>query len=174
MLKIRLQRTGRRNQPKFRVVVGDNRNGPKSGKFLEVLGFYNPKEGQVEMKNERINYWLEKGAQVSGTVHNFFIDKGIIKGKKKNVLPKKRPIVKEVPKESVKTETVPTEEVVKETEKREEPIEEISTEPIEIETAPTEEVKEESVEEISTESIKTETAPTEEVKEEPPEEVVEE
>lgn len=86
MLKIRLQRVGRKNDPSFRVVVTDSRRGPQSGNFIEVLGSYDPRRGRAEIKAERVKYWLERGAQVSGTVHNLLIDQKVIAGKKKNVL----------------------------------------------------------------------------------------
>jgi small subunit ribosomal protein S16 len=89
MLKIRLQRTGRKNQAQFRVVLTDQKNGPKSGRFNEILGAYDPKAGTVDLKAERIQHWISKGAQPSGTVYNFLIDQKIIEGKKKNVLPRK-------------------------------------------------------------------------------------
>lgn len=94
MLKIRLQRTGRKNNPSFRVVVGEHTNSAQSGKFIEVLGSYDPKAGTVELAPERVSYWLGKGAQASGTVHNFLVDKKLIEGAKKNVLPKKTKQVK--------------------------------------------------------------------------------
>ncbi|MCD8494913.1 MAG: 30S ribosomal protein S16 [Candidatus Pacebacteria bacterium] len=50
MLKIRLQRIGRRNQPYYRLVVTDSRFGPKSGRFIEVIGSYDPKAGAVQVK----------------------------------------------------------------------------------------------------------------------------
>ncbi|MFT5359864.1 MAG: small subunit ribosomal protein S16 [Candidatus Paceibacteria bacterium] len=89
MLMIRLQRTGRRNQPSFRVVLTDSRNSTKSGRFKEILGSYNPKEGDVTLNGERIKHWIGMGAQASGTVHNFLVSQKIIEGKKINVLPKK-------------------------------------------------------------------------------------
>lgn len=89
MLKIRLQRTGRTNDPSYRVVVTEHTNGPKSGRANEVVGSYNPKSKQRILDGERIKYWLSKGAQASGTVHNMLISAGIIAGKKVNVLPKK-------------------------------------------------------------------------------------
>ena len=52
MLTIRLQRTGRVNDPNFRVIVGDKRNSAKSGKFKEILGSYDPKAGKIEIKAE--------------------------------------------------------------------------------------------------------------------------
>jgi small subunit ribosomal protein S16 len=91
MLKIRLQRTGRRNQPFFRVVLTDSRNGTKSGRFKEILGSYDPKAGDVQLKSDRIKHWIEMGAQTSGTVHNFLVDQKVVDGEKKNVLPKKSP-----------------------------------------------------------------------------------
>src|SRR5690606_36234874 len=50
--------------------------------------------GTVEVKKDRVEYWLGTGAQTSGTVHNFLVDQGIVKGKKINVLPKKAPTKK--------------------------------------------------------------------------------
>jgi len=91
MLKIRLQRIGRKNDPAFRAVLTDSKNSTKSGKFLEVVGAYNPKSGATSWQAERIKYWLGKGAQVSGTMHNFLVHDKIIDGKKINVLPKKKP-----------------------------------------------------------------------------------
>jgi len=103
MLMIRLQRVGRKHDPSFRVVLTDKRNGPQSGKFLEVLGSYNARFGTPSLNGDRIKYWMEKGAKPSGTVHNLLISEKIIEGKKINVLPKKTPIAKEA-KEEVKEE----------------------------------------------------------------------
>lgn len=89
MLTIRLQRTGRKNQAQFRVVLTDSKNSPKSGRFKEILGSYDPKSGTTEFNADRIKHWVGLGAQASGTVHNFLVDKKIIAGDKKNVLPKK-------------------------------------------------------------------------------------
>ena len=94
MLKIRLQRTGRTNDPAFRAVLTDSKNATKSGKFIEILGNYNPKAGEVNFKNDRIKYWLSQGAQASDTMHNFLVHNKVIEGKKKNVLPKKKPTLK--------------------------------------------------------------------------------
>lgn len=91
MLKIRLQRTGRKNDPYFRVVLTDSKNSAKSGKFNEIIGSYNPKSGEVIFKTDRVKYWIDNGAQVSDTVHNFLVSQKIIEGKKRNVLPKKSP-----------------------------------------------------------------------------------
>jgi len=91
MLKIRLQRIGRKNDPAFRVVLTDSKNAAKSGKFKEILGSYNLKKGEVIFKTERIVYWMSMGAQASDTVYNFLVHQKIIPGKKKNVLSKKSP-----------------------------------------------------------------------------------
>ncbi|MCC7469671.1 MAG: 30S ribosomal protein S16 [Bacteroidetes bacterium] len=95
MLKIKLQRTGRVNNPSFRMVVGEHTNSSKSGKFIEVLGSYDPKAGTVAVDADRVKYWISKGAQATGTVQNFLVDKKIVEGKKVNVLPKKTKQVKE-------------------------------------------------------------------------------
>ena len=70
-VKIRLARTGRKNVSRFRVVAID---GPtqRDGKFLEILGHYNPQMSpkQFAIDTERVAYWIAKGAQVSETIHN--------------------------------------------------------------------------------------------------------
>ncbi len=91
MLKIRLQRIGRKNDPSFRVVLTDSKNSTKSGKFKEIIGSYNPKSGEVLFKADRVKYWISMGAQVSDTIHNFLVHQKLIEGKKKNVLSKKSP-----------------------------------------------------------------------------------
>lgn len=98
MLMIRLQRTGRKHEPTFRVVLTDSKNGPKSGKFLEILGSYDARRNaDTQLKKERIQHWIAQGAQVSDTMHNLLITHSVIAGEKKNVLPQKTPIRKEVP-----------------------------------------------------------------------------
>jgi small subunit ribosomal protein S16 len=91
MLMIRLQRIGRKNDPAFRVVLTDSKNSTKSGKFLEIVGTYNPKSGERKFVNDRIKHWLSKGARLSDTMHNFLVHDKVIEGKKINVLSKKKP-----------------------------------------------------------------------------------
>jgi len=99
------------------VVLTDKRNSTKSGRTLEKLGSYNPiNDKEKNLNVERIKYWLSKGAQPSGTLHNYLIEQKVITGKKINVLPKKRPIKKE---EKPEEKPVPTEAVEK-VEKKEE------------------------------------------------------
>ena len=91
MLMIRLQRIGRKNDSAFRVLLTDSKNSTKSGKFKEILGSYNLKKGEILFKQDRVAYWISKGAQVSDTIHNFLVHQKLIDGKKKNVLSKKSP-----------------------------------------------------------------------------------
>ena len=97
MLMIRLQRVGRKHEPTFRLVLTDSKNGPKSGKYVAVLGSYDPRrENTIEQFDvEKIKSWMEKGAKLSITMHNFLVSKKIINAKKLNALPKKKPLVKE-------------------------------------------------------------------------------
>lgn len=81
MLKLRLQRVGKKNDAKFRLVVIEHTGKPKSG-ALELLGFFDPKTNDKGFKTERINYWISKGAQASDTVHNMLVKNQIIQGKK--------------------------------------------------------------------------------------------
>lgn len=96
MLKIRLQRVGRKHQPNFRIVLTDSKNSTKSGRYAEVLGSYDPRKAVDQINAERAKYWLSQGAEATGTVHNLLVSHKIIDVKKINVLPKKRPIVKPV------------------------------------------------------------------------------
>ena len=135
MLKIRLQRTGRKNVPTFRVVLTDSKNSTKSGKFLEILGNHDPRNDSGEVKADRIKHWMSMGAQLTDTLHNLLLKKGVIKGVKKNKLPKQTPPKKEevatpapVKKEEVVETPVSAPEVKKE---------EASVEPV-VEAAPQE------------------------------------
>jgi ribosomal protein S16 len=71
---------------------------PKTTQFVEILGTYNVKAGIFEAKADRVKHWVSVGAQVTGTVHNLLVSKGVIEGKKINVLPKKKPVAKEAKK----------------------------------------------------------------------------
>src|SRR3989344_4142568 len=83
MLKIRLQRIGRKNDPSFRVVLTDSKNSTKSVKFLEILGTYNPKAGQAKFQTERNKYWIGKDAKPTDTMYNFMVSKKVIEANKK-------------------------------------------------------------------------------------------
>lgn len=95
MLMMRLQRVGRKNDPSYRLVVTDKRTGPKSNKHVAILGSYNPKMNHVQIDKTAVQEWLSKGVQPSDTVHNILVGQKVIEAPKKNVLPKKSPIVDE-------------------------------------------------------------------------------
>ncbi len=89
---IRLQRTGRKHEPTFRVVLTDSKNGPKSGKYLKNLGWYDSRlenDAKKQLDVEEIKNWMSKGAKLSLTLHNFLVSAKVIEGKKLNALPKK-------------------------------------------------------------------------------------
>lgn len=69
MVKIRLRRTGKTKQPSYRLVVADSR-APRDGKFIEIIGHYNPirQPKVLEVEAERARYWISVGAQPSDTV----------------------------------------------------------------------------------------------------------
>lgn len=73
MLMIRLQRIGKRGQAYFRVVVLEHTTRPK-GKYLELLGTYNPHQKEFKVQKDRIEYWVSKGAQVSPTTNNLLVN----------------------------------------------------------------------------------------------------
>ena len=80
MLKIRLQRTGRINQPTYRIVVLEHARSTKSNRIVELLGTYNPRSKERTVKADRVKYWLSVGAQASGTMHNMLVTLGIVTG----------------------------------------------------------------------------------------------
>ena len=75
MLKIRLQRTGRKNNPAFRIVLTDSKNAAKSGKFKEILGSYDLKKGEIIIKEDRIKHIFQymEYDNLSDSQHNFII-----------------------------------------------------------------------------------------------------
>lgn len=92
---IRLQRIGRKNDPAFRMVVTEKTASPKAGTYVDLVGTYNPKTKAFTVAADRVKDWMSKGAQLSPSLSNLLINKGVIEGKKVNVLPKKSPIKKE-------------------------------------------------------------------------------
>ena len=85
MLKIRMQRIGRHKEPHYRIVVIEGTKGPKSAKYIEEVGSYNPKAGTRQLNKERITYWIGVGAQASDTVHNFLVRDQIIEAPVRHV-----------------------------------------------------------------------------------------
>ncbi len=80
MIKIRMKRLGRTHRPFYRINAMDTR-APRDGRVVEQLGHYDPIEAdeskQIVLKEDRIKYWLEQGAQTSDTVGDILKRKGI-------------------------------------------------------------------------------------------------
>lgn len=73
MVRIRLRRIGAKNQPSYRIVVADSES-PRDGRFLEVIGFYNPRTepATIQLQEERIYHWISMGAKPSDSVMQLF------------------------------------------------------------------------------------------------------
>ncbi len=78
MVKIRLRRVGAKKQPSYRVVVADS-HSPRNGRFIEIVGFYNPRTEPptIELKEDRINYWLSQGAQPTESMQSLLHRTGL-------------------------------------------------------------------------------------------------
>jgi len=89
-VKIRLRRTGRKKQPSYRIVIADSRS-PRDGKFIEVIGPYTPRQGgqAVNLETERVNYWLDSGAQPTDTVRSLLRRAGVLKARHETRLGRK-------------------------------------------------------------------------------------
>jgi len=79
MVKIRLRRMGAKKQPTYRFVVADARS-PRDGRFLEILGHYNPRTEPktLVVNQEKAKEWLAKGAQPSDPVRRLFAELGLV------------------------------------------------------------------------------------------------
>ncbi|HEX9013391.1 MAG TPA: 30S ribosomal protein S16 [Anaerolineaceae bacterium] len=79
MVRIRLRRVGLKGQPSYRIVAAE-KEAPRDGRFLEILGFYNPRTQphSVELKEDRIYEWLKNGAQPSESVVKVFNSVGLM------------------------------------------------------------------------------------------------
>lgn len=145
VLKIRLQRIGKRGQAYFRVAVVEHTTRPK-GKYLELLGSYDPHKNEIKVDGERIRYWLTKGAKLSGTVNNLLVERKIIEGEKVKVWkPKSKKKKEEKTAPAAKTEELAT------------PTSENKEEKIEVKATAQPEKNEEPVKEESAENEKKET-----------------
>lgn len=93
---IRLARTGKKKQAYFRLIVSE-KTKDTHGDYLENLGHMNPHANprEVVLKADRIAYWMSKGAQLSPTVHNLLVEKGIVKADKLRVWKAKKKAVAE-------------------------------------------------------------------------------
>ncbi len=88
MVRLRLRRMGAKKAPFYRVVAADA-TSPRDGRFIEILGHYNPtKDPQIiELKEDRVRYWLGVGAQPSDTVRSLFRQKGLLKTQDQDAQP---------------------------------------------------------------------------------------
>jgi small subunit ribosomal protein S16 len=79
MVRIRLRRVGLKGQPSYRIVAADKEK-PRDGRFIEILGFYNPRTEPftLDVKEDRIFDWLQKGAQPSESVLKLFRSTGVL------------------------------------------------------------------------------------------------
>lgn len=77
-VKLRLRRMGKKKQPIYKIVAADSRS-PRDGRFLEAVGFYNPLTDPhtLDLKEDRILYWLNVGAQPTSTVKSLLRQKGL-------------------------------------------------------------------------------------------------
>lgn len=105
MLMIRFQRIGRKNDPAFRIAVLEKTSGPKAGKYVDLVGTYNPKTKASTLKPELIKSWMDKGAQLSPSVSNLLVKMGAIEGKVVQVISKKN-LEKNVAKKKAEEEAV--------------------------------------------------------------------
>ncbi len=95
---IRFQRVGRRNDAAFRIVLTEKQARPRTS-GIEALGSFHPKTKKTVLHNDRILYWLSKGATASPTVYNLLVAHNVVQGKKVPVVPVKRAATTEEKKE---------------------------------------------------------------------------
>ncbi|MFH1243286.1 MAG: 30S ribosomal protein S16 [Pseudomonadota bacterium] len=83
-VRIRLARMGTKKKPFYRLVAADS-EAPRDGKFLEILGYYNPMKDPAEIKihEDKVTYWLEKGALVSESASALLKRQGSVKSHSK-------------------------------------------------------------------------------------------
>ena len=126
MLTIRFARVGKRNKAQFKIMLQEHTVAP-GGHHIEILGNYNPHSKEANLKDDRIKYWVSKGAQLSNTVHNLLVRKGVIEAAKRKV---------KVPAKKVEEKIEEVKEAV-----------EVKDEEVKIEDAVAKEVKPEEVKE---------------------------
>jgi small subunit ribosomal protein S16 len=81
------------------MVVTEKTASPKAGTYVDLVGTYNPRTKAFTVAGDRIKDWMSKGAQLSPSLSNLLINKGVIEGKKVNVLPRKSPIKSDAPRD---------------------------------------------------------------------------
>jgi len=81
MLAIKFKRVGKKHQASFRIVVTEKRS-KLNGRFVDDLGWFDPRTDKFELDKERAGHWLKTGAQATPSVHNLFVKAGIAEGPK--------------------------------------------------------------------------------------------
>ena len=145
MLAIKLKRIGKKHQASFRIIVSEKRS-KIDGRYVEDLGWLNPRSDELNVNKERAEYWLKNGAQPTDTVYNLLVKIGLIKGPKRAVHAKSK---NEAPTQSVaeeKPQTAPEEkeELTPEEKPKEEPKEKIAEEIVAEIPAPTDQAEQPS------------------------------
>ena len=80
-VKIRLRREGRKKTPMYRIVVADSES-PRDGRFIEIIGQYQPRfkgDTAINLQIDRVNHWLNVGAQPTDTVRSLLRRAGVLK-----------------------------------------------------------------------------------------------
>jgi small subunit ribosomal protein S16 len=105
-VKIRLRRIGAKKHPFYRLVVADTRS-PRDGRFIEILGTYDPMTEPVKLNidQEKVKAWLEKGARPSDTARAFLIGQGLLPKESAKKRPTKPPKSKAAPEEAAAAPT---------------------------------------------------------------------
>ena len=172
MIKIRLQRHGARHAPFYRMVVAPS-TARRDGKFIEVLGTYNPqahvRTEELNLKMDRIDHWLGVGAQPTDTAKSLirqgrlspeeWLERSERQASKRLARSKKEESVASIEKineESTEAKEEPKEEIAEESDKKEANSEEVKEEVKEAKAKESTEAKEEPKEEIAEESDKKE------------------
>jgi small subunit ribosomal protein S16 len=126
MLMIKLSKIGKTNKKVFRLIISEKGRDPY-GRALEILGAYNPYSKELQVKGDRVKYWISKGAGMTPTVNNLLISKEVIDGQKVSASKKgkvnekrvaqlkskadKKKAAESAPVEEIKVEEAPKEEV---------------------------------------------------------------
>lgn len=101
---IRFQRIGRKNDAAFRIAVLEKAAGPKAGKYVDLVGTYNPKTKVSTLKTDAIKQWMSQGAQVSPSVHNLLVKEGVLEGAKSAKVVKQSELGKNIAKKKAEEE----------------------------------------------------------------------
>lgn len=101
---IRFQRIGRKNDPAFRIAVLPKSAGPKAGKYVDLVGTYNPKTKATTLRADAIKDWMGKGAQLSDSLHNLLVKEGVIEGAKTAKVVSKTNLEKNIAKKKAEEE----------------------------------------------------------------------